>query len=122
MGLDQYAYVRTVRPEKDVDFDEEGEQEELYYWRKHANLQGWMEDLYRKKGGEKESFNCVPVLLTLEDIERLEETTKQDNMPHTTGFFFGESYPEDDLATLEFCKKARKAIQAGKFVFYSSWW
>ena len=121
MGLDQYAYTRTTAPEKPVDF-EEGGGEEIFYWRKHANLQGWMEDLYRRKGGTKEDFNCVPVVLTLEDLDRLEATTRQGNMPHTTGFFFGHSQSEDDDATLEFIFKARIAINEGKTVYYTSWW
>ena len=37
MGLDQYAGVRQ----------EDGTFEEIAYWRKHPNLQGWMKKLYK---------------------------------------------------------------------------
>lgn len=45
MGLDQYASIR-----KDGQEDQE-----IAYWRKHPNLQGWMEQLWREKGGEVNS-------------------------------------------------------------------
>ncbi len=32
---------------------------QLYYWRKHPELHGWMEKLYRETGGAAQSFNCV---------------------------------------------------------------
>lgn len=122
MGLDQYANIRFTTPETPVDFKGNEEAIELHYWRKHANLQGWMERLYRDKGGQAESFNCVPVVLTLEDLDRLERDTRAGELPHTTGFFFGESQPEDYDSTLDFITKARKAIAAGHTVYYSSWW
>ena len=69
MGLDQYAYAENGE-----------EQEELAYWRKHNRLQGWMEELWNDKGRpnapEETSpmgdFNCIPVELTLSDLEQLE--------------------------------------------------
>ena len=80
MGLDMYGY--TMRAEfvgdrqTDVNVrEEEQEQAQLThfaYWRKFNHLQGWMEDLYREKGGIKESFNCCTVRLELEDLARLE--------------------------------------------------
>ena len=59
MGLDQYASARKGEPTT----DDEGytyyeDSMELAYWRKHPNLQGWMQDLYHEKGGEDE-FNCL---------------------------------------------------------------
>ena len=59
MGLDQYWVARKGEAKR----DEEGftfyeEEMELAYWRKHPNLQGWMEELYRKKRGGEE-LNCV---------------------------------------------------------------
>ena len=66
MGLDQYAYVSNNGKHDDDSRD-------IFYWRKHNRLHGWMEQLYRTKGGNKE-FNCADVELTLEDIELLEST------------------------------------------------
>jgi len=112
MGLDQYASVR-----KDGQEDQE-----IAYWRKHPNLQGWMEDLWRSKGGEGE-FNCVEVELTFEDLEQLEESIEGAELPETSGFFFGNDssdyYREQDL---EFIADASEAIEQGYKVIYTSWW
>ncbi len=122
MGLDQFAY--TV--------DNNGETEELAYWRKHPNLQGWMENLWVSKGypnrhedddSGMSQFNCVPLELTHEDLNSLEEAVNNGNMPSTAGFFFGsdsdEHYKENDL---EFIRKAREALDSGLVVMYDSWW
>lgn len=87
MGLDMYAYKTKQEIETEVDFTVDDEQaEDLHYWRKHANLHGWMEQLYMDKGG-KEEFNCVPVLLTLNDLEQLEQDLKS-NLPHNWLFLW----------------------------------
>lgn len=123
MGLDQYAHA----------IDNNGEREELAYWRKHPNLQGFMEDLWHKKGcpGKPEEpnslgmsdFNCVPVELDHEDLDNLEKAILSKDLPETCGFFFGgdsdEYYKENDL---EFIRKAREALDAGLHVQYDSWW
>ena len=80
MGLDQYAYAK---PSEDSE-----EQTELAYWRKHNRLQGWMEELYTRKGGMKE-FNCVDLEMTEEDINDLENAIDNKSLPETGGFFFG---------------------------------
>jgi len=50
-----------------------------------------MENLYREKGGADDSFNCVNVRLNRTDIDRLEADIKEQRLPHTMGFFFGET-------------------------------
>ena len=91
MGLDQNAYSQ----------DKNGEDEHLADWRKHNRLQGWMEDLWNEKGrpnAETENnpmgdFNCVPLELDSDDIDRLEADLDDFNLPETNGFFFGsDSY------------------------------
>lgn len=121
MGLDMYACTTDDLPSQPVDF-KAGQHNQLHYWRKHPNLHGWMEALYRAKGGTDETFNCVNLLLTADDIDNLEADIKAGNLPSTSGFFFGASDGselDDDLA---FVAKAREAIAAGLTVFYSSWW
>lgn len=139
MGLDQTAIARkgeprTVKSEytyTDLDGTEhKGVEEylewddsiELATWRKHPNLQGWMQELYYEKGGEGE-FNCVDVELTFEDLDALEATLDEDELPETVGFFFGSNaddhYAEADR---EFIVQARAALKKGYKVFYSSWW
>ena len=139
MGLDQYATARRGEPVKreeryevtdvegnvseqvEVHYEYEDSME-LAYWRKHPNLQGWMEELYHEKGGEEE-FNCVDLELTLEDLDALEESLDDEALPETAGFFFGtdssDYYAEADR---EFIVAARAAIKQGYTVVYSSWW
>ena len=139
MGLDQYATARKGEPRKvpqtwtttDADGNEEEVVEyynewddtiELAEWRKHPNLQGWMENLWYEKGGEGE-FNCVDLELTLENLDALEATLDEEELPETAGFFFGgnadDHYAEADR---EFIVQARAALKQGYKVFYSSWW
>ena len=139
MGLDQYATARKGEPtkvqnkftvtledgsekEEVEDYYEYEESRELAYWRKHPNLQGWMQELYHEKGGEGE-FNCVDVELTLEDLDALEQSLDEEALPDTVGFFFGansdDHYAEQDR---EFIREARAAIKQGYTVVYNSWW
>ena len=128
MGLDQYAFA--VMPHKDntdTSFvwgrdNEPDNYSEIAYWRKHANLQGWMEDLYRSKGGDADVFNCASVRVTFQDLADLEATVNGDDLPATTGFFFGASTPEDKIDDLAFIAKAREAIGQDMEIYYHSWW
>ena len=137
MGLDMHTYRMKFTPTKEVDFtdelygkDQNGEidyenqivkTEEIAYWRKHPDLHGWMQELYEEKGGEDKSFNGDPVVLTLADLDRLEDDILGGNLPKTTGFFFGESGGMS-LKDLEFVLDARKAIQEGDTLFYDANW
>ena len=123
MGLDQYATARRGEAKTDDEgFTYYEDSMELSYWRKHPNLQGWMEDLYHEKGGEQE-FNCVDLELTLDDLDALEESLDEEALPETVGFFFGTDssihYAEQDR---EFIREARAAMKKGYTVVYSSWW
>ena len=121
MGLDMYAEITADEIATPVDFKVENSRE-LHRWRKHPDLHGWMEDLYRQKGGSADSFNCVNVMLTREDLDELETRLIKQDLPSTEGFFFGRSdgtETDDDLA---FITNARKAINEGYNVYYTSWW
>ena len=123
MGLDQYAMARKGESKTDEEgFEYYEDSMELAYWRKHPNLQGWMQDLWYTKGGEGE-FNCVDLELEAEDLDLLEESLDEEALPETTGFFFGTDssihYAEQDR---EFIREARAAIKQGYTVVYSSWW
>jgi len=141
MGLDQYAYVATKSGQSDefwegAEFNKEtglfenpnaSKPREIAYWRKHPNLQGWMEQLWLRKGAKsddsKYDFNGVELELTWQDLEDLERAVTHKQLPGTTGFFFGEDsddhYREKDL---EFIKKARAELFVGLKVFYNSSW
>jgi hypothetical protein len=116
-----YAMTLGAKPAGAVDFDDAGATE-LHYWRKHPDLHGWMEMLYREKGGTAENFNCVNVSLDAQDLDRLEADIRAASLPKTTGFFFGASDGSETEDDLQFIAKAREAIAAGATVFYSSWW
>lgn len=126
MGLDMYAFaVKATKDMPDVDFKpEENSSVELAYWRKFNHLHGWMEQLYRAKGGAKASFNCTTVRLDEKDLDNLMHAIGTDKLAHCPGFFFGgeEMYAEDVASAVRFIYKARAAIAGGMAVFYDSWW
>lgn len=122
MGLDQYAYVAA----KAEAWQDGSTPRELAYWRKHPNLQGWMEQLWRSRNTDPTTdpaFNGVEVELTWADIDQLEDDIKNKRLPATSGFFFGtdsdDHYREDDLA---FVRRARAELFLGLRVFYNSSW
>ena len=109
---------------------------EIAYWRKHPNLHGWMEQLWREKryktqpsdasesvDPDSDTFNGIELELSREDIDRLEQDIIEGNLPSTSGFFFGsdsdEYYRPQDL---EFVRQARVDLFLGLRVFYNSSW
>ena len=122
MGLDMYAYKRMNAPASGVDFKEKEGDELFFNWRKHPNLHGWMQNLYTSKGGRNPKFNLATVVLTSDDLNDLERDVRMGRLPHTVGFFFGESRPEDAKDDLQFITEARSVIASGHSVFYTSWW
>ena len=147
MGLDMYAYVAAKAGQQSEfyegsQFDKESDNyvnpsvtqpREIAYWRKHPNLQGWMESLWKRRLHEANkgipendwgsSFNGVELELTFEDIDQLEQAIQTRRLPKTSGFFFGEDsdqyYYNQDL---EFVKNARAELFMGLKVFYNSSW
>jgi len=128
MGLDQYAHKvkRTYAPTTKTSTVRTTE---FFYWRKHNALHGWMENLHRSRAHAEsnhlDSFNGVAVKLEERDLDKLEQDVMTFNLPQTTGFFFGaDSVGDEDQKeqTLEFIKKARKALAEGFEVEYNSWW
>jgi hypothetical protein len=147
MGLDMYAYTAGRNGQysdwwRDAELDEHKKQfvnpkitkpVEIAYWRKHPNLHGWMEQLWRDQqyqaqptdavDPESDTFNNVELELTRKDIDRLEQCILENRLPVTRGFFFGDDsgvyYREQDL---EFIKQARANLFLGLRVFYNSSW
>lgn len=143
MGLDQYAYIASKLGAhnewwEDAELDKETNEfvndkmprpQEIAYWRKHPNLQGWMERLWISKGCPSDSpgasFNNVELELTWDDVDRLEKDIKSGQVSNlgTTGFFFGD--PSDDhyyKQDLKFCIDAKAELFLGRKVFYNSSW
>lgn len=114
MGLDQYLYAYAT---------EDSERREVGRWRKHANLQGFMEQKWRELHPDTdEDFNCVPLRLTKDICEEVIERSRARTLPYTVGFFFGTSMPEDDEDTIRLMQEAIRLIEAGEIVEYDSWW
>ena len=123
MGLDMFAYATKAQPKTEIDFSTKNfDPQELHYWRKHPNLHGWMQALYEYKGGKSDSFNGDCVVLDILDLDALEGDIKNRRLPHTSGFFFGNSDGDEVNDDLDFVNKARTAIAEGKTVYYTSWW
>jgi hypothetical protein len=150
MGLDMYAYVSQKAGQQNeyyegAEFDPESKDyvnkqvskpRELAYWRKHPNLHGWMEQLWRNKkysvqstdastapNADSDVFNGIELELTWEDLDELERTVTHKQLPSTSGFFFGdekdEHYYDSDLA---FIRNAKAELFLGLKVFYNSSW
>lgn len=62
-------------------------------------------------------FNCDTLLLTLDDLVRLEADVKNDSLPCNDGFFFGISDGTEKEDDIMFIENARQAIQQGYRVF-----
>ena len=125
MGLDMYAFsVAKNDGNQDFVIAEDNERTEIAYWRKHHDLHGWFERLYRDKGGDAESFNCIPVRLTVEDLDVLQADLVDSALPETTGCFFGNNPPDEESLRedLKFVANARVEIAMGREVYYDSWW
>lgn len=125
MGLDMYAFrsSKLGLMAEEVDFPGLKDAYEIAYWRKFNHLHGWMERLYRSKGGQAEVFNCVSVRIDADDLDQLEKDLKL-GLPHTEGFFFGgpDVWPDHLEATKEFISRARNALENEYGVYYYSWW
>jgi hypothetical protein len=136
MGLDMFAYTCDADSvgDRQVDIetrDEKGNHalanfdRDFAYWRKFNHLHGWMHQLYARKGGTSEAFNCNTVRLMPEDINVLESLATLKALPAKQGFFFGSGEPFDDddkESVLDFVAKSRVAFSEGKAVIYDSWW
>lgn len=131
MGLDMYVHStdvdNLVNPDQQADLELHNSEEsgEFHYWRKFNALHGWMEDLYRRKGGIDPEFNCNSVRLDLEDIHQLERDMLNDKLTPVQGFFFGHQkiYPEDIESLKVFLKEAQIELEDGtKVLYYTSWW
>lgn len=127
MGLDQFVYFRKIRekckyedtcPYKDIIDEYAYSKDEDMYFRKNRHLQGFMERLYKEKGGKGE-FNCKQVEVTKEDLHKLTRASLKDDK----GFFWGDRTLDDDWTEIKkFKQEAGKALDGGYQVIYDSWW
>jgi hypothetical protein len=117
MGLDMYLNGRkflwrnyqnpAVNPMEDG-FELKERILELGYWRKHPNLHGFIVNEFADGIDE-----CQEIHLSREDLVKTLGAVEADELPHTEGFFFGESLPEDREPTIEILTKAIAWLDAG---------
>jgi len=107
MGLDMYLTGKKFVMNTSINLREDGfrlcsKTLELGYWRKHPNLHGYIVQTFA--GGKDE---CQNIDLGVPDhIRTIIAGVKAQQLPHTTGFFFGGSDPspermEEDIAIFE---------------------
>jgi hypothetical protein len=75
----------------------------------------------------KDDFNCVDMLLTKSDLDKVESAINNRLLPKTSGFFFGQDsydYYDSEMqkSDLKIINEAKKAIKDGYDVVYSCWW
>ena len=107
MGLDMHLTGRKFVMDAGLNLREDGfplgsKTLDLGYWRKHPNLHGYIVQTFA--GGKDE---CQNIDLGVPDhIRTIIAGVKAQQLPHTTGFFFGGSDPspermEEDIAIFE---------------------
>ena len=72
---------------------------DLGYWRKHPNLHGYIVQTFADGRDE-----CQDIELTRDSLANIIEAVKDRRLPHTEGFFFGQSdgtERDEDIAIFE---------------------
>ena len=68
----------------------------LGYWRKHPNLHGYIVQEFA--GGVDD---CREIRLNEENIRQIIDAIKNQDLPETSGFFFGESDGSEDAESIK---------------------
>ena len=131
MGLDQYAGLR----------DSNGKVHEEFYWRKHARLQVFMNNQFKKQLS-KDKHNTIDdlqhlgfnageggVKITEEVIKELEEQIKNNYYDcfASDGFFWGQQFQEEAVKEYKsfdkkFIKWAKEQLKQGRLIGYDCSW
>ena len=78
---------------------------DLGYWRKHANLHGYIVETFANGIDE-----CQEIPLNEEQLEQIAKAIEERKLPHTEGFFFGKSeWHEEEVSPSEDAKIFRDA-------------
>lgn len=95
MGLDMYLegdnFYLYDHPRRKSSPPIKREVAELGYWRKHPNLHGYIVNTFAEGLDE-----CQNIDLSKEDMQQIIEAIRKRELPHTSGFFFGESEDSDE--------------------------
>ena len=121
MGLDQYA--KQVKSDYNHEtLTETTVKTEIAYWRKHNALEGYMSELDPTQTTDQGEFNCKNLGLEGDDLDTLEAVIKSGKLPTDSFLDYPNDSKEYKEADLEFIEKARKSIDKGYEIEYSSWW
>lgn len=125
MGLDMYLtgkkFIRRENPTEDG-FPVSCHELDLGYWRKHPNLHGYIVQTFADGIDE-----CQDIELTADNLRTLLSAIENDQLPPTSGFFFGVSdgsEKETDLAVIRAALTWREAddATAWRSVHYRASW
>jgi hypothetical protein len=72
--------------------------------------------------GTKRCFNGQSLRLTAHDLDEIEVAVRAKQLPHTTGFFFGESTGDEMNDDLQFINEARLLLLKGFDIYYFCDW
>jgi len=95
---------------------------EMGYWRKHPNLHGYIVRTFAEGKDE-----CQHIYLDAKDCRRIERAILADDLPHTTGFFFGDSdgHKADREDNAKIFSNAAQWLDSGDWtrrVYYKASW
>src|SRR5271169_4939574 len=87
MGLDMYLTGdRLIHSRSRERGQKKGEWIDLGYWRKHPNLHGYIVESFADGKDE-----CQRIHLSIDYIHMILAAIEAEDLPATSGFFFGES-------------------------------
>jgi len=69
---------------------------DLGYWRKHPNLHGYIVEAFAS-GND----NCQEIELSVQDMRNIISAIKEQRLPFTEGFFFGQSNDSEEQRKLD---------------------
>jgi hypothetical protein len=127
MGLDMYLngrkYFYSDNQAKEDGYRVSEHVLELGYWRKHPNLHGFIVREFADGVDE-----CQDIPLDVDALKKIIKATSDDALPHTEGFFFGVSDPEDKEPTLRIMADAIKWLnhedsknESRSVIYRASW-
>ena len=94
---------------------------DLGYWWKHPDLHGFIVENFATQD------DCQPVYLDGDDLLTIIQAVQENRLPHTEGFFFGESGNDEaqKAEDIQILSKARKWLADGDWtrsVYYQASW
>lgn len=125
MGLDMMLYGSKSKwrgDEREDGFRVTEHVLKLAYWRKHPDLHGYIVETFANGTDE-----CQRIDLEPDDLRKILMAVQEDRLPHTEGFFFGQSDSADEQDTVAKLTAAIQWVEAeldGEWrqVYYRASW